>query len=169
MISEFGIFRNVLCLASSSPGTLSPFTGQGCIITPYIQGLVWGKMPSSLLGARFSGGLFNAPSIKLAAVYAFPGAIRYLGKPPHRGRSVYRRFNGTMGRQPWPNMSLTLHHLFLRNLHQFCCPELTFGSGEGSAVLAHAKRLWRDYQPGATAATDDRPPLFSGLVKRRHR
>jgi hypothetical protein len=46
-------------------------------------------------------------------------------------------------------MSLTLHHLLLRHLHQYACPDLTFGSGERSAVLSHAKRLWRDYAPGA--------------------
>jgi hypothetical protein len=63
-------------------------------------------------------------------------------------------------------MSLTLHHLLLRHLHPYCCPELTFTNGEGRAVLAQAKRLWRDYQPGSTHPTDYRPPLASGLVKR---
>jgi hypothetical protein len=66
-------------------------------------------------------------------------------------------------------MSLTLHHLLLRNLHQFSCPELTFASGAGTANLAHGKRLWRDYQPGSMHPTDYRPPLYSGLVKRHRR
>jgi hypothetical protein len=33
-------------------------------------------------------------------------------------------------------MSLTLHHLFLSNLHQLSYPDLTFADGEGRAVLA---------------------------------
>ena len=64
-------------------------------------------------------------------------------------------------------MSLTLDHLMLCNLHQFSCPDLTFASGEGSVILANAKRLWRDYNPGSTHPTDYRPPLLSGLVKLR--
>jgi hypothetical protein len=66
-------------------------------------------------------------------------------------------------------MSLTLHHLLLSNLHQFCCPDLTFASGEGSIILRDAKRLWRDYKPGSTHPTDHRPPLYSGLVRRSGR
>jgi len=42
-------------------------------------------------------------------------------------------------------MPLKLHHLRFCNLFDFRYPELTFASGEGSAILAHAKRLWRDY------------------------
>src|SRR6266849_1964505 len=52
------------------------------------------------------------------------------------------------------------------NLHRYRYSALTFASGEASVVLAHAKRLSRDYKPGGTHPTDHRPPLYSGLVKR---
>jgi hypothetical protein len=163
---EFEIFRNVRYRGAPTPGSVSSYADHGRLITPHLQGLIWGKFPSPRQRAQFSGGIFDAPGIKVVGVHDFAGAVKYLGKPPYRGRSVYRRLNRTMGRRPWPDMSLTLHHLLLRHLHQFSCPGLTIASGDGSVILAHAKQLWRDYDPGSTHPTDYRPPLLSGLVKR---
>jgi hypothetical protein len=73
----------------------------------------------------------------------------------------FRAPSGRMVRRAWPEMSLTLHHLLLRQLHRYCYPELTFAGGEGRAILATAKRLWRDYKPGSTHPSDYRPPLHS--------
>jgi hypothetical protein len=166
---EFETFRNVRYLGPAPPGSLAAHQDQGRTIAPHIQGLIWGKRPSRYQRAQFAGGLFEAPGIHVESVYDFPGAQRYLGKPPYRGRSVYQRLDGTFGRRPWLKMSLTLHHLFLTHLHYYCWPELTFASGAGSAILTDAKRLWRDYKPGSTHLTDYRPPLYSGLVKRVRR
>lgn len=163
---EFEIYRNVRHLEPLPPGSVVPHHDHGRLITPHIQGLIWGKFPSPRQRACFAGGLFGAPGIKIIGVHDFPGALKYTGKPPYRGRSVFRATSGRKIVRPWPDMSLTLHHLLLRNLHQYRCPELAFASGEGSAVLANAKRLWRDYKPGSTHPSDYRPPLHSGLVKR---
>ncbi len=46
--------------------------------------------------------------------------------------------------------------LLLSNLHQFCYPDLTFAGGAGTTILARAKRLRRDYSPGAIHPTDHR-------------
>ena len=166
---EFETFRNVRYLGPPPPGSVAAHQDQGRTIAPHIQGLIWGKFPSPRQRAQFSGGIFNAPGIKVVGVHDVAGAVKYLGKPPYRGRSVYRRLNGTMGRRPWPEMSLTLHHLLLSHLHPYSCPDLTFASGAGSAILTNAKRLWRDFKPGSTHPTDYRPPLYSGLVKRVRR
>jgi hypothetical protein len=166
---EFEIFRNVKYLGPPPLGSVASHQELGCTIAPHIQGFIWGRRPSRRQRAAFAGGLFGASGIKIVRLHDFPGALKYMGKPPHRGRSVFQRLDGTFGRRPWPKMSLTLHHLFLSNLHQFCCPELTFASGDGSAILAHAKRLWRDYKPGSTHPRDYRPPLYSGLVRRPSR
>lgn len=166
VVIEFETFRNVRHLAPLPLGSIVPHVDHGRLIAPHIQGLVWGKGPSPQQRARFGGGIFGATGVRIEDVYDFAGAVRYLGKPPYRGRSVYRRRNGSMGRRPWPNMSLTLHHLYLRNLHRYCWPELTFAGGEGRAVLAHAKRLWRDFVPGATSPHDPRWPMYAGLVRR---
>lgn len=164
---EFEIYRNVRYLAPPSPGSVARHADHGRLIAPHIQGFIWGKFPSPRQCALFPGGIFDAPGIKVEGVYGFTGALRYMGKPPYRGRSVFRLASGRLLRRPWPAMSLPLHHLLLSHLHQFSCPELTFASGEGSAILRDAKWLWRDYQPGSTHPTDYRPPLYSGLVKRR--
>jgi len=169
VVIEFEIFRNVRYFGPPPPGSVAAHQDYGRTIAPHIQGLIWGKWPSRRQRALFAGGLFGASGIQVENVYDLMGAQRYVGKPPYRGRSVYQRLNGTFGRRPWPDMSLTLHHLLLSNLSRFCWPELTFASGEGSAILADAKRIWRDYTPGSTHPTDHRPPLFSGLVKRPHR
>ena len=166
VVIEFEIFRNVRYLGPPSPKSVAAHADHGRLITPHFQGLIWGASPSPRQRAFFSGGLFGASGIDVEGVFDFPGALRYMGKPPYGGRSVFRLPSGKLVRRPWANMSLTLHHLLLRNLHRFCYPELTFASGEGSIVLAHAKRLWSDYKPGATHPTDHRPPLYSGLVKR---
>jgi hypothetical protein len=169
VVIEFEIFRNVRHLASPPLGSVAAHADHGRLIAPHIQGLIWGRLPSPRQRAHFQGGLFNAPGIKVIGIHDFAGALKYTGKPPYRGRSVYRTRTGRKISRPWPAMSLTLHHLLLSNLHRCRCPDLTFASGEGSAILADAKRLWRDYKPGATHATDHRPPLYSGLVKRRPR
>jgi hypothetical protein len=166
---EFEVFRNVRYLQSLPRNKVKLFRAQGRLIAPHVQGLVWGKLPSPRQRSLFEGGIFNAPGIKVIDVHHFPGALRYMGKPPYRGRSVFRLSSGRLARRPWPEMSLTLHHLLLRNLHQFSCPDLMFSGGEGRGILADAKRLWRDYKPGSTHPTDYRPPLASGLVKRAQR
>lgn len=74
-----------------------------------------------------------------------------------------------MIRRPWPQMSLKLHHLLLSQLHDVRYPDLTFASGEGSQVLACAKRLWRYFVPNGMGPMDTQPPLFAGLSKRFRR
>jgi hypothetical protein len=133
---EFEVFRNVRHLAAPRPGSLAAHEDQGRVIAPHIQGLIWGDVPSRRSRTRFSGGIFNAPGIKIISVHDFAGALRYMAKPPHRGRSVFRLTSGRYCRRSWAEMSLTLHHLFLSNLHQFSYPDLTFAGGEGRAVLA---------------------------------
>ena len=41
------------------------------------------KFPSPRQRAQFSGGIFNAPGIKVVGVHDFAGAVKYLGKPPY--------------------------------------------------------------------------------------
>jgi hypothetical protein len=166
---EFEVFRNVRYLEPLPPGGLLPHLDQGRVIAPHIQGLIWGGALSRRRRSSFSGGLFNAPSVKIIDVYDFAGALRYMAKPPHRGRSVFRLQRGGYGRRPWAKMSLTLHHLLLSNLHQFSYPDLTFAGGEGRAVLAQAKRLWRDYVPAARFPSVHRWPIYAGLVERKMR
>ena len=163
---EFEVFRNVRHLAAPRAGSLAAHEDHGRVIAPHIQGIIWGDGPSRRSRAGFSGGILNAPAIKIVEVHDFAGALRYMVKPPHRGRSVFRLTSGRYCRRPWAKMSLTLHHLLLSNLHQFWYPDLTFAGGEGRAVLADAKRLWRDYVPAATHPTDQRWPMYAGLVKR---
>jgi hypothetical protein len=163
---EFEVFRNVRYLAEPAPRSLAAHKDEGITIAPHIQGLLWGGGVSRRSRAKFIGGIFNAPGIKVVDVYDLPGALRYMGKPPYCGRSVFRSGSGRYYRRPWPKMSLTLHHLLLSHLHQFRRPDLTFAGGEGSAILARAKRLWRDFRPAATHPTDHRWPIFAGLVKR---
>jgi hypothetical protein len=152
VVIEFEIFRNVRYLGPPEPGS-AVATNQGCTIAPHVQGLIWAP-PSRQQRAHLSGGLFGAAGVQVEGIYDFPGAVRYMCKPPHKGRSVFQRPTGTMGRRPWPEMSLTLHHLMLTHLHRYRYPELTFASGEGSAVLAHANRLWRDYIPSGLRRYD---------------
>jgi hypothetical protein len=165
---EFEVFRNVRYLGSPLLESVAAHQDHGRLITPHIQGFVWEKFPSLAQRNHFSGGIFNAPGIKIVAVHDFPGALRYMIKPPYKGRSVFRLPNGRMIRRVWPDMNLTLHHLFLCNLHQFRYSDLTFAGGEGRPILSHAKRLWRDYVSAATHPTDHRWPMYAGLVKRRH-
>lgn len=166
VIIEFEVFRNVRHLNKLPAGSVAAHEDHGCVIAPHFQGFIWGKRPSRRQRRQFAGGLFNAPGVKAIRVEDFLGALRYTGKPPYRGRSIYRSPTGRLVRRVWPEMSLTLHHLLLCKLHHYRWPELTFASGEGRAVLAQAKRLWRNYVPGAISNYDDRPPLLSGLEKR---
>ena len=166
VIIEFEIYRNFRYLEPLPAGSVVPHVDQGRLIAPHIQGFIWGKFPSARQRARFEGGIFDVPGIKVVGVHDFDGALKYMGKPPCRGRSVFRLPSGRVSRRPWPKMSLTLHHLLLSHLHPYRCPDLTFAGGEGSAILRAAKWLWREYMPGSTHPTDYRPPLYSGLVKR---
>jgi hypothetical protein len=59
------------------------------------------------------------------------------------GQLVHPRADGRLIRYPWAEMSLRLHHLFLSQLCNVAYPDLTFVSGQGSAVLSAANRLWR--------------------------
>jgi hypothetical protein len=167
VVIELEIFSNVRYHGPPQPGSAAAHEDQGCVIAPHIQGLIWGKIPSRRQRAKFGGGIFRAPGMKIIDVYDFDGALRYLGKPPYRGRRIFRLKNGRAFRRSWSKLSLKLHHLLLSNLHQYRYPDLTFAGGEGRAILAHAKLLWRDYVPGSIHPTDHRPPLYSGLVKRR--
>jgi hypothetical protein len=166
---EFEVYRNVRYLGPPLPGSVATHHDYGRVIAPHIQGLIWGKRPSARQRAQFRGGLFGAPGIKIVQVYDFHGALQYMAKPPCRGKSVFCLSNGRMLRWPWSGMHLTLHHLLLRKLCWQSYPDLTFASGEGSTVLALAKRLWRDYEPDATGLGDYRPPLTAGLRKRFRR
>jgi hypothetical protein len=66
-------------------------------------------------------------------------------------------------------MPLLLHHLLFCNLYNYRFPDLTFGSGEGSTVLAHAHELWRDYDIVGLDRPSYPPPPFHALKLRRHR
>jgi hypothetical protein len=167
VVIEFEIFPNVRYQAPPPPGSVAAHEDQGCVTAPHIQGFIWGQVPSRRRRAKFAGGIFRAPGVKIIEVYDFSGALRYLGKPPHRGRRIFRLKEGKSFRRSWSKLSLKRHHLLLSNLHQYHYPDLTFAGGEGRAILAHAKLLWRDYVPGAIHPTDHRWPLESGLVKRR--
>jgi hypothetical protein len=166
VVIEFEIFRNVSYLGPPQSGSVVA-SDQGCTIAPHFQGLIWGSPPSRQQRAQLSGGLFGAPGVEVESIYDYPGAVRYMCKPPHKGRSVFQRLTGKIGRRPWPNMSLTLHHLMLTDLHRFCYPELTFASGQGSAVLAHANRLWRDYIPSGLRRYDFPQQPFDEIRLRR--
>ena len=63
------------------------------------------------------------------------------------GQEIHLRPDGSRVRYPWAAMPLKLHHLLFCRLYDFSYADLTFASGEDSAILAHANRLWRDYQP----------------------
>ena len=120
---------------------------EGRLIAPHIQGLLWGQRPSRRQRAQFAGGIFDAPGIKLMPLTNFAGAVRYMVKPPYMGQLLQLRPAGRRVRYPWARMPLLLHHLLFCNLYDYSYADLTFASGEGSAILAHAKRLWRDYTP----------------------
>ena len=165
VLIEFEIFRNDQYLGPPLPGSVASHSSHGRVIAPHIQGIIWGKRPNRKQRAEFAGGLFGAPAIKIVHVHDFTGALQYMVKPP-QGRSVSNREASHVLRWPWHDISLTLHHLLLTHLHAFSYPDLTFAGGEGRAILAHAKRLWRDYQPAAAGICVTRPPLEAGLVKR---
>jgi hypothetical protein len=118
----------------------------GRVIAPHIQGLLWGKRPSRRQRAQFAGGIFNAPSIKLMPLSNLAGAVRYMVKPPYMGQELHQRLDGARIRYPWAAMPLKLHHLLFCRLFNFSYADLAFASGEGSAILADANRLWRDYE-----------------------
>jgi hypothetical protein len=120
---------------------------RGRLITPHIQGLLWGERPSRRQRAQIAGGILNAPSIKLMPLRNFAGAVRYMVKPPYMGQELHERPDGSRRRYPWAAMPLKLHHLLFSRLYSFSYSDLTFAGGEGRAILAHANRLWRDYQP----------------------
>ena len=140
---EFQVFGNVRHYATSLVDGIEWLRDCGCVIAPHIQGLLWGKRPSRRQRAQFPGGLFGVSGIKIVRRTDFAGAVRYMVKPP-MGELVHPRADGRLVRYPWPGMTLRLHHLFLRQLCNVSYPDLSFASGAGSAVLAHAKRLARD-------------------------
>jgi hypothetical protein len=119
---------------------------RGRLITPHIQGLLWGQRPSRRQRAQFAGGIFDAPGIELKSLTNFAGAVRYMVKPPYMGQMVHHRPGGRV-RYPWADMPLLLHHLLFCNLFEYSYSDLTFAGGEGRAILAHANRLWRNYSP----------------------
>ena len=141
---EFEVFGNVRYLEDVVSGRLVHPRDQGRTIAPHIQGLVWGRMPSRQQRSQFEGGIFNAPGVTMKSLTNFAGAVRYMVKPPYKGQLIHVRENGRRVRYPWLKMPLTLHHLLFCNLFDYGYPDLTFGSGEGSAVLAQANRLWHD-------------------------
>ena len=163
MMIEFEVFGNLhhleqLSSLSAAPEidpSLPPHLGwrmseprqrdDGRIIAPHLQGLIWGQRPSRRQRSQFPGSIFNASGIKLMPLTDFAGAVRYMVKPPYMGRLVRMRSKGGHVRYPWTAMPLLLHHLLFCNLHRYCFADLTFASGEGRAILAHANRLWRDY------------------------
>ena len=140
---EFQVFSNVRYHQPVVVDGIEQWRDHGRVIAPHIQGLLWGKRPSRRQRGLFPGGLFGAPGIKLVRLTDFAGAVRYMVKPPSIGQLVHPLPGGGYVRYPWARMSLTLHHLFLTRLCHVSYPDLTFASGEGSAVLAHAKRSWR--------------------------
>lgn len=142
---EFEIFGNVR-FPEEFKIEVSRFRDQGRVIAPHVQGLIWGKRPSRQQRAQFAGGMFGAHGTTLRSLTDFAGAIRYMVKPP-KGGLLHPLPGGGNHRYPWEEMPLSLHHLLFRNLHTFSYPDLTFASGEGSRILAYAKRLWRDYSP----------------------
>jgi hypothetical protein len=165
---EFQVFGNVRHTQQLVIDGVEQVRDHGRVIAPHVQGLLWGKPPSRRQRAQFPGGLFGAPGIKLKRITDFAGAVRYMVKPPYMGQLLRPWGDGHCSRYPWARMSLPLHHLLFRHLHQFRYPELTFGSGEGSAVLAQAKRLWRDYNLTGLRHPSYPPPPFHriSLVRR---
>ena len=143
---EFAIFGNVRYHKEINAGA-SRIRDQGRLIAPHVQGLIWGERPSREQRAQFAGGIFGTHGTTLRTLTDFAGAVRYMVKPPYRGELVHPRRGGGYIRYPWAKMPLLLHHLLFRNLYKFSYPDLTFASGEGSRILANAKRLFRDYTP----------------------
>ena len=167
---EFQAFGNVRHTQQLVIDGVEQVRDFGRVIAPHVQGLLWGKRPSRRQRAQFPGGLFGAPGIKLKRITDFAGAVRYMVKPPYMGQLLHPRPDGRVLRYPWARMSLRLHHLLFRHLNQFRYPELSLGSGEGSEVLAYAKRLWRDYDlRGLRHPSYPQPPFHRISLLRRSR
>lgn len=145
---EFEVFGNVHHLDEIRDPVVR-HRDQGRLIAPHIQGLIWGQPPSRRQRAQFVGGVFNAPAVRLEKLTYFPGALRYMIKPPYKGQVVHPRPNGRRIRYPW-TIPLKFHHLMFSNLFPYTYPDLTFASGEGSPILANAKRLWHDRLPNVS-------------------
>jgi hypothetical protein len=140
---EFEVFGNVRHLEDAPPGDLVRQIDRGRVIAPHVQGLIWGRRPSRRQRAQFAGGIFGAGGVFLKPVTKFAGAVRYMVKPPYLGQRIHPRAKGGRFRYSW-KLPLKLHHLLFSNLFDYSYADLTFASGEGSSVLARAKRLWRD-------------------------
>jgi hypothetical protein len=165
---EFELFGNVHYLEELGDDKVARHRNQGRLIAPHIQGLIWGRPPSRRQRGQFAGGIFNAPGVTLKELTNFPGAVRYMIKPPYVGQTVHPRPKGGRVRYPWP-IPLKLHHLMFSNLFHYSYPGLTFASGEGSPTLANAQRLWRDRVPSGIRpyAYPQRPFDQIRLVRRR--
>ena len=85
----------------------------------------------------FAGGINNAPGVTLKRVTKFPGAVRYMVKPPYQGQLIHPRKSGGYTRYPW-DMPLKLHHLLFCNLFDYSYLDLTFAGGDGRKSLARA-------------------------------
>lgn len=167
---EFQVFGNVHHTQQLVIDSVEQVRDFGRVIAPHVQGLLWGRRPSRRQRAQFPGGLFGAPGIKLKRITDFAGAVRYMVKPPYMGQLLHPLPDGRVLRYPWARMSLRLHHLLFSHLHQSRYPELSFGSGQGSVVLAYAKRLWRDYDLGGLRhPTYPQPPFHRISLVRRAR
>jgi hypothetical protein len=140
---EFEIYRNLYYWRQEQQQSYP----EGKLICPHVQGIIWGPLPRSVRKA-FDGGILGAPAVKLKRIYHLPGASLYMVKPPYKGRSAIFKGDGNIKRAPWPmkDMSLTLHHLCLKNLWQFTYSDLTLSGGEGVPILAAARRTWRKTQ-----------------------
>src|SRR5579862_7661236 len=94
VIIKLEIHRNFTYQAPPPPGSVAAYADHGRLIAPHIQGFIWGEALSRRQRAQFAGGIFSAPGVKIVRVHDFPGALKYMGKPPYRGRSVYRLASG---------------------------------------------------------------------------
>lgn len=149
--------------------TLDQGFDYGRVIAPHVQGLVWGRSPSRRQRIQFPGGMFGSSGITVKRLTNFAGAVRYMVKPPYMGQLIRPRRGHGFVRYPWPGMPLRLHHQLFSNLVEYAYPDLTFASGEGSAVLAQAKRLWRERVPSGLKryAYPQQPFHHLRLVRRR--
>lgn len=118
VIIEFEVFGNLQYREEWFEDGLQETCPHGRLITPHIQGLLWGKHPSRRQRAQFAGGIDNAPGIVLKRLTNFAGAVRYMVKPPYMGQEVHLRPDGSRVRYPLAAMPLKLHYLLFCRLHE---------------------------------------------------
>jgi hypothetical protein len=108
--------------------------------------------------------MFGSSGINVKRLTNFTGAVGYMVKPPYMGQLIRPRRGHGFVRYPWPGMPLRLRHLLFCNLFDSQYPGLTFASGEGSAILAHAKRLCVTWFRAVSSAMPFHSSRFTNTV-----